>query len=192
MLKARKAALEADVVVINHHLFFADVMLRDEGLAELLPACNTIVLDEAHQLPDTATLFFGEQLGAGVLAELARDAEVAARTDAREVADLPDAAADVGPAIRKVRLALGDAPGKLAQGVAAAREGFTEALDLLAAALDRLATELSLFAERSEDLGNCARRATEAAAALTRWRAAGPVPQSRRRERRRNGSAGST
>ena len=116
VLKARKAALEADVVVVNHHLFFADVMLRDEGLAELLPACNTIVLDEAHQLPDTATLFFGEQLGAGELAELARDAEVAARTDAREVADLPDAAADVGPAIRKVRLALGDTPGKLAQG----------------------------------------------------------------------------
>src|SRR5512144_2625319 len=52
VLKARKEALEADVVVINHHLFFADVMLRDEGLAELLPACNTIVLDEAHQLPD--------------------------------------------------------------------------------------------------------------------------------------------
>jgi ATP-dependent DNA helicase DinG len=175
VLKARKAALEADVVVINHHLFFADVMLRDEGLAELLPASNTIVLDEAHQLPDTATLFFGEQLGAGVLAELARDAEVAARTDAREVADLPDAAADVGPAIRKVRLALGDTPGKLGQAMAASREGFSEALDLLGAAIDRLAAELSLFAERSEELGNCARRAMEAAAALARWRNTGPV-----------------
>ena len=87
VLKARKAALEADVVVVNHHLFFADVMLRDEGLAELLPACNTVILDEAHQLPDTATLFFGEQLTRGQLAELARDAEVAARTGAREVAD---------------------------------------------------------------------------------------------------------
>ena len=60
-------------------------MLRDEGLAELLPACNTLILDEAHQLPDTATLFFGEQLSSGQLAELARDAEVAARTGAREV-----------------------------------------------------------------------------------------------------------
>ena len=59
-------------------------MLRDEGLTELLPACNTIVLDEAPQLPDTATLFFGESIAAGQLAELARDAEVAARTDARE------------------------------------------------------------------------------------------------------------
>ena len=107
VLKARKAALEADVVVVNHHLFFADVMLRDEGLAELLPACNTLILDEAHQLPDTATLFFGEELTSGQLAELARDAEVAARTGAREVAELPDAAAGIGPAIGKLRLALG-------------------------------------------------------------------------------------
>ena len=170
VLKARKDALDADVVVVNHHLFFADVMLRDEGLAELLPACNTIILDEAHQLPDTATLFFGEQLTSGQLADLARDAEVAARTAAREVADLPDAASGVGPAIKKVRLALGDEPGKLAQAVAATRAGFNAALELLAAALDRLTAELGRFEERSEDLGLCARRATEAAALLARWR----------------------
>jgi ATP-dependent DNA helicase DinG len=169
VLKARKAALEADVVVINHHLFFADVMLRDEGLAELLPACNTVILDEAHQLPDTATLFFGEQVTAGRLAELARDAEVAARTDAREVAELPDAAADVVPAIRRLRLALGDAPVKLAQRAAAERDGFTAGLGELAAALDRLAAELGRNAERSEELGQCAARATESAAALARW-----------------------
>jgi ATP-dependent DNA helicase DinG len=170
VLKARKAALEADVVVVNHHLFFADVMLRDEGLAELLPACNTVILDEAHQLPDTATLFFGEQLTAGQLNELARDAEVAARTAAREVAELPDAASALVPAVRALRLALGDAPAKLGQEAAASRAGFTAALGDLGAALDRLATELSLFAERSEDLGNCAQRATEVAARLARWR----------------------
>jgi ATP-dependent DNA helicase DinG len=176
VLKARKDALEADVVVVNHHLFFADVMLRDEGLAELLPACNTIVLDEAHQLPDTATLFFGERLTAGALADLARDAEVAARTTAREVEQLPDAMAGIGPAIRQVRLALGEEPGKLAASAAAARAGFPEALDALTAALDRAATELGLFAERSEDLGTCARRAEDAAAQLARWRDGPPAP----------------
>ncbi len=169
VLKARKAALEADVVVINHHLFFADVMLRDEGLAELLPACNTVILDEAHQLPDTATLFFGEQVTAGRLAELARDAEIAARTGAREVAELPDAAEALAPAIRRVRLTLGDVPAKLTQRVAAEREGFAPALGELAAALDRLAAELGRYAERSEELGQCAARATEAASALARW-----------------------
>ena len=171
VLKARKAALEADVVVVNHHLFFADVMLRDEGLVELLPACNTVILDEAHQLPDTATLFFGEELTAGRLAELARDAEVAARTGAREVAELPEAAAGIAPATRKLRLALGDTPAKITQRVAAEKEGFIVALDELTAALDRLDTELGMFAERSEDIANCAERARSAAAQLARWRA---------------------
>jgi ATP-dependent DNA helicase DinG len=170
VLKARKAALEADIVVVNHHLFFADVMLRDEGLAELLPACNTLILDEAHQLPDTATLFFGEELTSGQLAELARDAEVAARTGAREVAELPEASAGVAPATRKLRLALGDMPTKITQRVAAEKEGFGAALDELTASLDRLATELGLFAERSEDIANCAERARAAAAQLARWR----------------------
>ncbi|HKW81803.1 MAG TPA: ATP-dependent DNA helicase, partial [Casimicrobiaceae bacterium] len=75
VMNARRQALAADVVVINHHLFFADVMLKDEGIAELLPASNTVILDEAHQLPDTATLFFGQEVTAGQLGELARDAE---------------------------------------------------------------------------------------------------------------------
>jgi len=170
VLRARKAALEADVVVINHHLFFADVMLRDEGLAELLPACNTVVLDEAHQLPDTATLFFGEQLTAGQLAELARDAEVAVRTGAREMAGLPDAASAVNPAIRKLRLALGETATKIAYAAALERDGFTTAMDELAAALDQLTTELGLVAERSEEIGNCAQRAAAATQALDRWR----------------------
>jgi ATP-dependent DNA helicase DinG len=177
VLKARKDALDADVVVINHHLYFADVMLRDEGLAELLPACNTIILDEAHQLPDTATMFFGEQLTAGQLADIARDAEIAARTTAREVADLPEAAADVGPAIRKIRLALGEVPGKYAQRVMQDRAGFDDALDSLAAALDRLSTELDLYGERSEDLGLCAQRAGDAARALARWRGTAEVAE---------------
>ncbi|MBU6485401.1 MAG: ATP-dependent DNA helicase [Betaproteobacteria bacterium] len=171
VIKARREAQDADVVVVNHHLFFADVTLRDEGLAELLPACNTVILDEAHQLPDTATLFFGEQTAAGALAELARDAEIVARTEARDVPELADAATDVGPAIRRLRLALGDAPGKLPQGLLAGRADFTDALSALSLALDRLAAELGRFSQRSEDLAAVAHRADEAAQRLARWSA---------------------
>src|SRR5437879_1365599 len=74
VMRARRNALAADVVVINHHLFFADVVLRDEGIAELLPACNTLIFDEAHQLPETARLFFGDTLSSHQIVELARDA----------------------------------------------------------------------------------------------------------------------
>ena len=170
VLKARREALDADVVVVNHHLFFADVMLRDEGVSELLPNCNTVILDEAHQLPDTATLFFGEQVGAGQLGELARDAEVTARTAARDVPALPDAATGLAPAIRRLRLAAGDQPVKLARDAALARAGFAEALDGLAAALDRLATELSHFAERGEELASVAQRAEATTRQVARWR----------------------
>ena len=170
VLKARREALDADVVVVNHHLFFADVMLRDEGVSELLPNCNTVILDEAHQLPDTATLFFGEQVTAGQLGELARDAEVTARTAARDVPALPDAATELAPAIRRLRLAAGDQPVKLARDAAMGRAGFAEALDGLAAVLDRLATELSHFAERGEELASVAQRAEAASRQVARWR----------------------
>ncbi|MFO1312228.1 MAG: ATP-dependent DNA helicase [Burkholderiales bacterium] len=170
VMKARKEALDADVVVVNHHLFFADVMLRDEGVAELLPNCNTVILDEAHQLPDTATLFFGEQVGGGQLAELARDAEIAARTAARDVPDLPGAAADLSPAVKKLRLAAGEVTGKYPREMALERPGFAEALDALAAALDRLAAELLRFAERGEEIALVAARADEAARLVARWR----------------------
>ena len=176
VMQARKEALDADIVVVNHHLFFADVMLRDEGMAELLPACNTVILDEAHQLPDTATTFFGEQTTAGQLAELARDAEVAARTTLSDVPGLPDAAADIAPAIRKLRLAAGDLPAKMPREIALAREGFAEAIDELAASVDRVSSDLVHFAERSEDLASVASRAHDASMRIARWRDASDAP----------------
>jgi ATP-dependent DNA helicase DinG len=176
VMKARKEALEADVVVVNHHLFFADVMLRDEGLSELLPSCNTVILDEAHQLPDTATLFFGEQTAAGQVVELARDAEVVARTELRDVPELPDAAAGVSPALRKLRLAAGETPGRFPRDAMLARPAFAEAIGELGAALDRLATELALFAERGEEIANVSARADDIARRVARWRSLADAP----------------
>src|SRR5438874_5370654 len=95
---------------------------------------------------------------------------MAARTTAHDVPQLPDAASDLVPAIRKLRLAAGDIAGKLTQDAVIARAGFADALAELAAALDRLAAEMKHYAERSEDLATVARRAEEAAARLARWR----------------------
>ncbi len=104
VLKARKEAMEADVVVVNHHLFFADVMLRDEGVAELLPACNTVIFDEAHQLPETASLFFGESLSTSQLFDLARDTRIEALSAAKDFAALPVACDALEKAARDLRL----------------------------------------------------------------------------------------
>jgi ATP-dependent DNA helicase DinG len=170
VMNARKQALAADVVVINHHLFFADVMLKDEGLTELLPACNTVILDEAHQLPDTATLFFGEEISAGSLGELARDAETEALRAARDYAPLPVAAQALAQALRRFRLSAGDVPGKWLLSGLSERPGFTAALNALADALAELARELEHQAERSDELAQCAGRAADAIGRLTRWR----------------------
>ena len=170
VMNARRQALAADVVVINHHLFFADVMLKDEGIAELLPASNTVILDEAHQLPDTATLFFGQEVSSGQLGELARDAEVEALKAARDYPPLPVAAQALGLALKRFRLAAGEAAARLPRAEALQRPGFGAALNAMAAALADLTTELDGQGERSEDLAHCAQRGRDLAAGLARWR----------------------
>jgi ATP-dependent DNA helicase DinG len=169
VMKARRAALAADVVVVNHHLFFADVVLRDEGVAELLPACNTIILDEAHQLPDTARLFFGEIVSSSRLADLARDARLELAAAGGAAPDLERLAARLDKAARDLRLAFADEPARLAWTPAAARPAFAAALAGLGDALDALAGPLQAQAERTEGLKSCAQRAIEARDLLARF-----------------------
>ena len=70
---ARREAMAADVVVINHHLFFADLAVRESGMAELLPTVRVAIFDEAHQLNETGVQFLGAQLGTGQALDFARD-----------------------------------------------------------------------------------------------------------------------
>ena len=168
VMRARRNALAADVVVINHHLFYADVVLRDEGIAELLPACNTLIFDEAHQLPETARLFFGDSLSSSQIVELARDARAELRAAGGASPELEALANRLDKAARDLRLALGDGPLRLAWPQALGVAGFPEALIKLRSALKMLDRALAAQAERSEGLGACARRAGNAFAVLTR------------------------
>ena len=170
VMRARRNALAADVVVVNHHLFFADVVLRDEGIAELLPACNTLVFDEAHQLPETARMFFGETLSTTQLIELARDARLELRAAGGASPELDGLAAGLEKAARDLRLALGEAGTRLAWREACRLPEFDPALERLVAALQGLAEPLAVQAERAEGLAACARRAAEATALLARMR----------------------
>ncbi|HYL18000.1 MAG TPA: ATP-dependent DNA helicase, partial [Burkholderiales bacterium] len=172
VMEARKKALEADVVVVNHHLFFADLMLRDEGVTELLPACNTVIFDEAHQLPDTATLFFGQSVSTAQLVELARDTRVEAAAGAKDFAALPEAAVAVDRAARDLRLALGDETGRQPAKVLDGREAFQHALAHLLEKLVALGTLLEFQADRTEGLANCFRRTQDLTAAIGQWREA--------------------
>ena len=176
VLKARSEAMKADIVVVNHHLFFADVMLRDEGVAELLPACNTVIFDEAHQLPETASLFFGESLSTTLLLDLARDARIEAAAAAKDFAPLPKAADELDKAARDLRLVFK----KEGRIPAAATENFKEfapALKTLGEKLAQLSGLLEKQAERSEGLENCWQRAQALSQQLKHWQADSPSPQ---------------
>ncbi|MBK6741469.1 MAG: ATP-dependent DNA helicase [Hydrogenophilales bacterium] len=170
VLNARKKALEADMVVVNHHLFFADVWLKDEGAGELLPASNAVVFDEAHQLPEIASVFFGESVTTGVLVDLSRDVRQEAAVAATESQDLPRAAAELDTAARDLRISLGAALNRWPAARVLDKPEFREALEKLDGCLAGMTRLLESQAERSEGLGACLQRAQEAAICLARWR----------------------
>ncbi len=104
---ARREALAADVVVINHHLFFADLAVRESGMAELLPSVRVVVFDEAHQLNETGVQFLGAQLSTGQLIDFSRDLLAAGLQLARGLADWQSLAAAAERAARELRLVVG-------------------------------------------------------------------------------------
>ena len=168
VLKARTEAMKADIVVVNHHLFFADVMLRDEGVAELLPACNTVIFDEAHQLPETASLFFGENISTSQLLDLGRDARIEAMTSAKDFAPLPKACDELEKAARDLRLVFK----KEGRMPATALDDFKEwpaAAKILSEKLKQLCDLLEKQAERSEGLENCWQRAQALVQQFAAW-----------------------
>ncbi len=169
VLAARREALAADLVVVNHHLFFADVMLRDEGTAELLPACNTVIFDEAHQLPETASLFFGENVSTAQIVDLARDARTEGLASAKDFLDLPKACATIEKAAKDLRLTLPVEPARFALPQLEARMGFENGVVGLVRELEVFAGVLETQAQRSEGLENCWRRAGELCEKLRRW-----------------------
>lgn len=169
VLKARRRALEADLVVVNHHLFFADVWLKDEGAGELLPVANAVIFDEAHQLPQTASLFFGESISTGQIIDLARDVRAEALVAAADFPELARAAAELDKAARDARLALGLEAVRLPAAQALVREQFRAALDALQGRLAHMQGLLTTQAERAEGLANCLARCAQAAERLARW-----------------------
>jgi ATP-dependent DNA helicase DinG len=168
VLKARTEAMKADIVVVNHHLFFADVMLRDEGVAELLPACNTVIFDEAHQLPETASLFFGENISTSQLLDLTIDARIEAMTSAKDFAPLPKACDSLEKAAKDLRLVF-KKEGRLPATALADFAEWPKASKHLGEQLKQLCDLLEKQAERSEGLENCWQRAQALVLQFGKW-----------------------
>ncbi|MFI8416901.1 ATP-dependent DNA helicase [Serratia sp. NPDC078593] len=108
VVKARRRAMDADVVVVNHHLFLADMVVKESGFAELIPDADVMIFDEAHQIPDIASQYFGKQLTSRQLMDLAKDITIAYRTEVRDSAQLQKSADRLNQSTQDFRLALGE------------------------------------------------------------------------------------
>ena len=108
VVKARKKAMDADVVVVNHHLFLADMVVKESGFGELIPEADVMIFDEAHQLPDIASQYFGQSLSSRQLLDLAKDITIAYRTELKDTQQLQKCADRLAQSAQDFRLQLGE------------------------------------------------------------------------------------
>jgi ATP-dependent DNA helicase DinG len=173
--RARREAMLADVLVVNHHLFLADLALRDDAIREFLPAVDTVVLDEAHQLPRIASDFFGTGWSLMQLTELATDVRTVGMQKAADGADWVAHTRTLEHAGRDVRLALAEAgqtPGsRVALERIAQRAAIAAALNNVDEALDALGKQLKANRDRDPELDALAPRSAQIRAAVADWAA---------------------
>ena len=167
VVKARREAMEADIAVVNHHLFFADMALRDSGVAELLPSVDVAVFDEAHQLTEAGVQFLGQNLGTSQLIDFARDMLALGLTEARGTMDWQSLHGQLEKAARELRLVcagpLKDLRGliKLRWNERAGQGGFAAALAEVACAADEAAEALAAVENGSPDFLRLIERARQ-------------------------------
>ncbi|MBC2770496.1 ATP-dependent DNA helicase [Pusillimonas minor] len=173
VLKARREAQEADIVVVNHALFMADLALREEGITDLLPEVQLVVFDEAHQLPDVATRFLGSSVSSHQLIDLARQVEAAGLAHAREACNWTEQGQRIEHAARELRLAtaaIDRLPGKKATfETLPDAEAFDTALERLIEVLDDCVQRLGIVAEKHPDLTAASKTSLDLRARLFRW-----------------------
>ena len=178
VVKARREAMAADVVVVNHHLFFADMALRDTGVAELLPSVEVAVFDEAHQLAEAGVQFLGTTLGTGQVLDFARDMLGAGLSQARGLVPWQELAAACDRAARELRLAA-SGPARELRGSLKLRwderaqgSAFRQALTGVGEACEASLAGLEQVSELSPDFGKLAERASQLALLAERFAAA--------------------
>ena len=178
VMQARRQAMAADLVVVNHHLFFADMALRDSGVAELLPTVDVAVFDEAHQLVEAGVQFLGTHLATGQAIDLGRDLLAAGLQHARGLQPWHELQAGIDRAARELRLAcagpIGEVRGVLKRRWDEAAEALPGALPNLAEAALAAADSLAAVAEAAPDFAKLEQRARSLSALARHFQAEAP------------------
>jgi ATP-dependent DNA helicase DinG len=166
VMRARQEAAKADVLVVNHHLLCADMALRDGGIAEFLPTVDTIIFDEAHQLPDTATQFFGQSVSTRQIVELSRDVLRTGLTEAKDAAPWTLLVERLVQRVRELRLAAGY-PRRI--DVAQIPAEFTASFEDLLGTLKEVCAVLNGAADRGKEIAHVALRASRLIEQIDEW-----------------------
>ncbi len=162
--KARKTAATSDLIVINHHLYFADKALKNDGFGALLPEAQTIVFDEAHQLPDVASNFLGSSFSSWQILELASDVRAAELKEKSSIGDLIPQTAALEKTIADYRLSFGLSERRMAWEDACAEvPALNKKIQHLADLLSDYADVLEKASVKGEALERCYERAQELA-----------------------------
>lgn len=159
--KARREALTSDLVIINHHLFFADLAIKDEGFGELLPDARVVVFDEAHHLAEIATNFFSQSLSSRKVLLLINDVLAAYYEISQDLKELPELLAQMKQMLKKVRLAFGKDMRREAWEDVAYKREVKSVFNSLQEQFSQLVEFLSHLSQRSKDFHGCYERAVE-------------------------------
>ncbi|WED27477.1 ATP-dependent DNA helicase [Vibrio sp. DW001] len=168
VLKARKRAMDSDVIVVNHHLFLADLAIKETGFGELIPDADVFIFDEAHQLPDIASQYFGQSISSRQIQELSKDIEIGYRTEARDMRQLQKVSVRLSQSAMEMRIALGDTGFRGNWREALKSEPIARELNRLIDGLDLAIDVLKLALGRSQLLDIAFERANAIKARLNR------------------------
>ncbi len=161
LMKARKKAQDAHLIVVNHHLLCADWSIRETGFGELLPNADVVIIDEAHQLADIASNFLGLSLGSKQISDLAHDALMEYHQDAKDMPDLRVASENLEHEVKDMRLSFGMEIKRGDWKEIAENPKIIQGLSRLQEHLDALADQLEIASVRSKGLEACFKRAEE-------------------------------
>jgi len=161
VMKARQRALKADIIVINHHLFFSDLALKESGFGELLPNADAIIFDEAHQLHDIASNFLGMRFGSRQLSDLMRDTETELVKKGHSHQEIMQDGDKIITAIGDMRLALGNDKTRKPWAQISNNPKLVEAIAVVKDHLASFCEKLKVVAPSAKGLASCWERAQD-------------------------------
>jgi ATP-dependent DNA helicase DinG len=169
LVKARKEALESEVLIVNHHLFFADFVLKDEELSEILPKANTIIFDEAHQIPLVASFFLGQSISSSQISNLIQDCQQGLKKYPDTIKVLDALSKDFQEIVFELKKIVSPFPARLNINNLKNYENFEKTYNSLIEKLELLGITLSKHSEENAELQKLFERSTELNIKFSSW-----------------------